>query len=55
MSPVIAELTDLFGDDLVQALERRFDTSVADVTTGDRTLSILGLATPTISFARRIS
>lgn len=41
MSPVIAELTDLSGADLVEALERRFDTSKADVTTGDRTLSIL--------------
>lgn len=41
MSPVIAELTDLSGAELVEALERRFDTSLADVTTGDRTLSIL--------------
>ena len=41
MSPVIAELTDLSGAELVQALERRFDTDMAEVTTGDRTLSIL--------------
>lgn len=41
MSPVIADLHDLSGAELVEALERRFDTSLADVTTGDRTLSIL--------------
>ena len=41
MSPVITELPDLSGAELVDALERRFDTEMADVTTGDRMLSIL--------------
>lgn len=41
MSPFIAELTDLSGAELVDALKRRFDTSMADVITGSRTLSIL--------------
>lgn len=38
---VVAELHDLEGAELVNALERRFTTSVGDVRLGDRTLSIL--------------
>ena len=41
MTPVAAELADLHGDELVRALERRFDTSVADVTVAGRSISIL--------------
>ncbi len=41
MTPLTAELADLDGDDLVAALERRFDTNVADVPVGSTTLSIL--------------
>ena len=41
MSPVIAELENLHGAELVAALERRFDTEIADVEAGGRTLSIL--------------
>lgn len=41
MTPVTAELNDLYGPELVQALEQRFDTSVAEVSAGNRTLSIL--------------
>jgi predicted nicotinamide N-methyase len=37
----IAELSDLEGVALVEALERRFDTTVGDVDVGNRTLSIL--------------
>ena len=41
MTPLIAELTDLTGADLVDALERRFETVVSDVVAGDRTFSLL--------------
>lgn len=41
MSPVIAELEDLHGEELVTALERRFDTTVSDVYVDGRTFSIL--------------
>jgi predicted nicotinamide N-methyase len=41
MTPVVAELSELQGDDLVAALERRFDTNVADVKVGNRSISIL--------------
>ena len=41
MSPVIVELEDLEGADLVDALETRFKTALSDVDVGDRTFSIL--------------
>jgi predicted nicotinamide N-methyase len=41
MTPLIAELSDLAGADLVDALERRFETVVSDVDVGDRTFSLL--------------
>lgn len=41
MSPVIAELEDLDGAELVDALETRFKTALSDVDVGDRTFSIL--------------
>ena len=41
MSNVVAELEDLHGEELVRALERRFDTSIADVHVGARQFSIL--------------
>jgi predicted nicotinamide N-methyase len=41
MTPVAAELADLHGDELVRALERRFDTNVAEVTVAGRSISIL--------------
>ena len=41
MSPLIAELDDLEGAELVEALETRFNTALADVDVGDRAFSIL--------------
>jgi predicted nicotinamide N-methyase len=41
MTPLIAELSDLEGAELVDALERRFETVVSDVDAGDRTFSLL--------------
>jgi predicted nicotinamide N-methyase len=41
MSPVTAELEDLEGAELVEALETRFTTALADVDVGERTFSIL--------------
>ena len=41
MTPVLADLADLEGAALVEALERRFDTTVDDIDVGKRTLSIL--------------
>ena len=41
MTPLIAELTDLDGSDLVDALERRFETVISDVRAGERTFSLL--------------
>ena len=41
MNPVVAELADLHGAELVAALERRFDTDIADVDVGEKTISIL--------------
>jgi predicted nicotinamide N-methyase len=41
MTPVVAELSELHGAELVAALERRFDTNLADVNAGGRSLSIL--------------
>jgi predicted nicotinamide N-methyase len=38
---VVAELHNLDGADLVEAIERRFETVVSDVDAGDRTFSIL--------------
>lgn len=41
MTPLVAELTDLEGDELDEALKRRFDTITSDVDIADRVLSIL--------------
>jgi Predicted methyltransferase len=41
MSPVIADLADLEGTELVEALERRFQTVASDVDIGDRTFNVL--------------
>lgn len=41
MTPVAAKLRDLHGPELVEALERRFDTATDDVTIGTRTFSII--------------
>jgi ETFB lysine methyltransferase len=41
MTPLIAELSDLTDADLVDALERRFETVVSDVEAGGRTFSLL--------------
>src|SRR5687767_15951723 len=41
MTPVIAELQELEGASLVDALETRFDTETVSIEVGDRTLSIL--------------
>jgi ETFB lysine methyltransferase len=41
MSPVIAELEDLEGAELVDALATRFKTALSDVDVGGRTFSIL--------------
>jgi predicted nicotinamide N-methyase len=41
MTPVVAELADLEEQELVDALERRFETVVSDVPVGKRTFSIL--------------
>lgn len=41
MTPVIADLADLEGTELVEALERRFNTEISDVDVGDRIFSIL--------------
>ena len=41
MTPVAAELEDLEGAELVDALERRFSTVYSDVDIGERTFSIL--------------
>jgi len=41
VTPVITDLADLSGADLVEALERRFDTETTDVPVGTRTFSIL--------------
>ena len=41
MTPVIAELPDLHGPELVEALETRFDTATDDVDIGPRTFSIV--------------
>lgn len=41
MSPVVAELADLEGQELIDALERRFDTADGDVPVGSRTFQIL--------------
>ena len=38
---VVAELEDLEGAELVEALENRFATTIDDVYVGDRTFSIL--------------
>ncbi|MDO8500868.1 MAG: methyltransferase domain-containing protein [Gemmatimonadaceae bacterium] len=41
MTPAVAEFTDLEGEELVEALEKRFDTVTGDVEVGSRTFSIL--------------
>lgn len=41
MSPVIADLADLEGEELIEALERRFQTVSSDVDIGSRTFKIL--------------
>jgi len=41
MTPAIVELAELHEDELVAALERRFDTSISNVNAGSRTISIL--------------
>lgn len=41
MTPLVAELTDLEGEELDEALKRRFDTTTSDVDIADRVLSIL--------------
>lgn len=41
MTADVVELAELHGDDLVEALERRFKTVVSDVEVGSRTLSVL--------------
>jgi len=40
MSPVVTELSELHGDDLVVAVERRFETATDDLVIGDKTFSI---------------
>jgi|SRR5688500_9330518 len=41
MTPVVAELAELEGEELIEALERRFDTVTSDVDIADRTFSII--------------
>lgn len=41
MTPVIAELIELEGEELAEALERRFDTVTSDVDIADRVFTIL--------------
>ncbi|HEY0242992.1 MAG TPA: hypothetical protein VGC52_10035, partial [Gemmatimonadaceae bacterium] len=41
MTQVLADLAELEGQELVDALEQRFATSVAEVDVGSRTFSIL--------------
>lgn len=41
MTEILVPLDELSGDDLVAALERRFDTSTDDVNIGERTFTIL--------------
>ena len=41
MTSIVVDLATLDGDDLVEALEKRFKTVVSDVEVGNRTLSIL--------------
>ena len=41
MRPVVEELTNLHGQTLVDALEKRFDTATDDVDIGSRTFSII--------------
>jgi predicted nicotinamide N-methyase len=41
VTPLVAELGELSGSALVDALEQRFDTEIVDVSAGGRTISIL--------------
>jgi predicted nicotinamide N-methyase len=41
MTPVATDLEDLHGAELIDALERRFTTSLSEVTAGSRTIELL--------------